>query len=107
MVEMAGKPLREWRSELTRSAVDAAERQGWTFTEGPVMVSIVFRMRPPKRPAYSVPATRPDIDKLCRAVLDGIGDSGAVWKDDSQVVRLIAAKEYGDPGVTISVSSKP
>jgi Holliday junction resolvase RusA-like endonuclease len=104
---MAGKPLQEWRSSLADSAALAASSQGWVVTDGPVMVSVRFRMRMPRRPKFSVPVSRPDIDKLCRAVLDAIGDSGAVWKDDSQVVTLIAAKEYGEPGVIISVTAKP
>lgn len=39
---------------------------------------------------------RPDIDKLCRAVLDGL--TGVVFKDDSQVVSLYALKERALPG---------
>lgn len=39
------------------------------------------------------PAGTPDLDKLCRAVLDGLTMGGA-WKDDGQVVTLIAAKLY-------------
>lgn len=39
------------------------------------------------------PAGTPDLDKLVRAVLDGLTAGGA-WKDDGQVVTLIAAKLY-------------
>lgn len=104
---MAGKPLHIWRSTVASGAVFAASDQGWQLTDGPLMVSLRFRMKCPRKPAFSVPVTRPDIDKLCRSVLDAIGDSGVVWRDDSQVVTLLAEKEYGDPGVTIRVSVKP
>ena len=43
---------------------------------GPVRGWIDFVMPKPKKPKFSVPATPPDIDKLLRAVLDGM-----VWKD--------------------------
>jgi Holliday junction resolvase RusA-like endonuclease len=49
---------------------------------------------------------RPDLDKLLRSTLDGLTDAG-VWRDDSQVVSISAAKVYaknGDtPGVIIEV----
>lgn len=54
------------------------------------------------RPASVKPAKRyyptvaPDLDKLLRALLDGIGQSGVIWGDDSQVVRLTAWKAYAD-----------
>ncbi len=44
---------------------------------------------------------RPDLDKLCRACLDSL--TGIVWRDDAQVVRLEASKDYGAPGVMIWV----
>lgn len=46
-----------------------------------------------KRPYPIVP---PDLDKLVRAVGDGIGQSGLIWGDDSQVVEIIARKYYAD-----------
>jgi len=48
----------------------------------------------------------PDLDKLVRAVCDGLTDAG-IWDDDSQVIRLIARKDYADncePGVDIQVT---
>ena len=37
----------------------------------------------------------PDVDKLARAALDAL--TGIVFKDDSQINRLIAVKGYGEP----------
>lgn len=84
---------------------------------GAVRVSLVFRMKRPKghyrtgrnsellrdaAPAY--PASKPDVDKLARAVLDGLTEGGA-WKDDGQVVYLTAVKKYAFPtGCLITVS---
>jgi Holliday junction resolvase RusA-like endonuclease len=64
---------------------------------GPVAVHLVFRLQRPKRKTASdFPATRPDLDNLIKAVLDGLNQSG-VWTDDAQVVRLVSSKGYGDP----------
>jgi len=51
------------------------------------------------------PAGVPDLDKLCRAVLDGLTMGGA-WKDDSQVINLHAVKKYGVPGCRIEIYAK-
>jgi crossover junction endodeoxyribonuclease RusA len=51
------------------------------------------------------PAWRPDLDKLARALLDGLGAGGA-WVDDCQVVHLHASKWYADgvaPGCRITI----
>ena len=50
---------------------------------------------------------KPDIDKLCRALLDGL--TGVVMVDDSQVVWLNAHKRFGSQSetfVTISYGSR-
>jgi len=53
----------------------------------------------PSAPAYK--STRPDLDKLVRAVLDSL--TGIVFAEDSQVARLSAWKDYGPAGVAIRV----
>ena len=48
------------------------------------------------------PTSRPDLDNICKLINDGL--NGIVWKDDSQVVELIASKDYcGSPCVVVSV----
>jgi Holliday junction resolvase RusA-like endonuclease len=57
----------------------------------------------PKKTNRRYPTTKPDIDKLSRAVLDALT---SVWyKDDSQVIQLEAQKiyTYGEPGVYIGI----
>jgi Holliday junction resolvase RusA-like endonuclease len=50
-----------------------------------------------------MPVSRPDIDKLARAVLDAM--TGPIIYDDAQVVRLLVTKCYDlNPGVVIDVS---
>lgn len=96
-----------WR-EAIRAEV---QRQVLVPLAGGVVCEVVFRMPRPQghygtgRNAGSVrkgapgePAGKPDLDKLCRAVLDGLTDGGA-WKDDGQVVALAARKTYALPGI--------
>ncbi len=42
--------------------------------------------------APSVPAMKPDLTKLIRAVEDAL--TGIIWRDDAQIVRQIAEKHY-------------
>jgi Holliday junction resolvase RusA-like endonuclease len=49
-------------------------------------------------PAFPLSRSHGDIDKIQRLILDALTDSG-VWDDDSQAVRVEAAKCYpDDPG---------
>lgn len=92
-------PWREAIRTETQQAVDVP-------LTGPVAVRVLFYLKRPKghyrtgknaglprAGAPSFPAHMPDLDKLCRAVLDGLTDGGA-WKDDGQVVGLHAEKLY-------------
>jgi len=49
-----------------------------------------------RAPAH--PATRPDIDKLERHVLDAL--KGALYSDDSQIVQVFKVQAYGNPART-------
>lgn len=103
LVEQAGKPLKDWRNTIATYATKARIESSWqAYTEGPIGVSLVFAMKRPMRQRHHVPAVRPDIDKLTRAVLDGLTDAH-VWQDDGQVVSLRVEKIYGTPGVSIRV----
>lgn len=85
------------RAETQRALEQLPERDG--FLEGPVAVKIVFRLPRPKSAPKSTrqPAKRPDLDKLCRAVLDGLTD-GHAFADDGQVVKLYAVKQFAGDG---------
>jgi crossover junction endodeoxyribonuclease RusA len=102
-----------------RAAVKAAvEKAGVTEPiTGPVRVRCDFFLPRPKAhyrangsrlriDAPVFPTTRPDVDKLLRAVNDALTEAGA-WKDDSQVVLLNGAKFYasseGELGTVIEI----
>lgn len=88
--------LKPWRA-----IVAAHADRGVTFDE-PVAVVLRFVMPRPQRPRWSVPAVKPDIDKLVRALLDGLTDGGLI-ADDARVVNLTASEEYATPGGPIGV----
>lgn len=88
--------LKPWRANVTATAVEARQHAGWARAEGPVAVHARFYFDPPKsapKRRRTWPTTRSsgDLDKLLRALFDGITDAG-VWRDDAQVVQVIAAK---------------
>jgi crossover junction endodeoxyribonuclease RusA len=102
MVEVS-RAVGPWR-EAVRAETQRVAGTGGPV-RGPVRVVIVFRLpRPKTTPAYiRHPAKRPDLDKLVRAVLDGLVAGGAI-ADDSQVVMLAARKTFArsaPPGCTI------
>ena len=90
-----------------RATVALAAREVWAegATHGSVGVSIAFTFVRPKS-HYNAKgvlragvATHPgkgigDLDKLCRAAIDGL--TGIIYVDDSQVVSLVATKAYGN-----------
>ncbi len=106
MVEQS-KAVGPWR-EAVRAQAQAAIGPRWRALDGPVDVSLVFTFpRPnahygtgrnagklkPSAPRFPATRRRGDIDKLVRAVLDGITQGGAI-ADDGLVVMLDAVKLY-------------
>lgn len=83
--------LHAWRHKV------ACEADRGVEFDAPVEVSLRFILPKPKRPRWVVPAVKPDIDKLVRAVLDGLV-AGGLLADDSRVVRLATDKKYVEPG---------
>lgn len=98
--------LKPWRALVTAAALDALARSFQDPLEGAIDVEVVFSfVRPKSVPLTRVyPSVKPDVDKLARAVLDGLTDSG-LFRDDAQVVRLVATKVYAStPGARVIVS---
>lgn len=86
------KRLKQWRHVVATHA-----DLGVTF-DCPVTVTLSFVLPRPQRPRWTVPAGRVgDVDKLSRAVLDGLTDGGLL-ADDARVVTLVATKRYPTPG---------
>ena len=109
--------LAPWREAIRNTAVNAMEPEFMQFV-GPVHVSLIFALprpasAPKRRRTWPIGSRSGDLDKLSRAVLDGLTDAG-VWRDDSQVVRLVASKDYpgpetqqSTPGVIVRIVETP
>jgi len=95
--------LGPWRDQIARSAFSA-----WAYAEpidGPCRVDAAFVL--PRKPSVkrALPTVLPDLDKLLRALFDGITQAGNVWADDSRVVETHATKVYGiTPGVHVTIT---
>lgn len=74
---------------------------------GGVRVELRFIIARPKTVVRDRPSVKPDLDKLVRAVLDGL--TGVAYFDDAQVTAVQATKRYGDglikQGVWITVET--
>lgn len=99
--------VRANRSNLVawRHSVDDEARRAMALRPaitGPVKVALEFRLPKPKsRPKKDRwPDRKPDLDKLIRAVLDGL--TGVAFVDDAQVVILEARKSFFDPATDLS-----
>ena len=110
----SNKSVGPWREAVRAETQDVmAEFRPETT---PVSVRIRFRLTRPrshygsgrnaltlKPSAPGCPTTKPDADKLARAVLDGLTAGGA-YRDDSQVIHLEDWKVYADrPGADITI----
>lgn len=49
------------------------------------------------------PASKPDIDNLTKAILDGM-NNGIAYTDDSLIVELIVREWYGDPRTEVELN---
>lgn len=91
--------LKPWRAEIAKAA-DLGVR-----FEGAVAVSAVFYLPRPKSVKRDLPTVVPDLDKLMRALGDGMKDGGLL-RDDSIICDENIKKRYADgcdPGVTVTV----
>jgi crossover junction endodeoxyribonuclease RusA len=96
----ANKSARPWRTVV----IEALKPIAADTLDGAVRVHLHFYMPMLKKPIpHPITRSSYDIDKLSRSILDALTLSGVI-KDDSQVVTLIATKEYSErPGVQIQV----
>lgn len=92
--------LKAWRDHI---AEHMAGRD--IHMDGMLAVAMTFYMPKPKRPQYERPAVKPDLDKLARAVNDGLTVAGII-ADDARIVSMNLDEYYAGlhaPGVFVSV----
>lgn len=89
------KKTKPWKQEIAGAADDVMQKRKLSVFEGvPVSVCCHFYFDRPKSLKKSIlcKMTKPDIDKLARAVLDAL--TGTIFKDDAQVVSLLLGKSF-------------
>jgi Holliday junction resolvase RusA-like endonuclease len=101
------KRLKPWRQEVAGMAKHAMDEQRQEMVDAkiPVRVKATFYFEKPKTAKKSLvhKATRPDVDKLARSLLDSL--AGIVFAADSQVAQCWVNKAFGSPArAEISVS---
>jgi crossover junction endodeoxyribonuclease RusA len=95
MVESCTR-VKAWREAIAYAAIEAQGSK--PSIAGPVSIVIWFLLPRPKRAKFrNYPATRPDLDKLVRAVFDALTQA-RVWFDDGQVTSLTSMKMWADDG---------
>lgn len=111
VTERAQATLKPWRSAIAAAAAELVEEP----LAGPLSIRLAFTLPRPKS-HYRTGAragelretaprwveTRPDVDKLTRAVLDAL--TGVAYRDDGQIAWVEASKMFGArPGVAVAI----
>jgi Holliday junction resolvase RusA-like endonuclease len=108
IVEASGNKLKIWRKAIAAACQNLVTEQH-SLLLGPVRVEVEFYLPRPASVTIkkrALPIVPPDLDKLLRGLLDGIGQSEVIWGDDSQVVQIEAVKLYADDtetGATVTI----
>lgn len=106
-------PVNDAALKAWRGNVRARAQEAWSMSpagpaplQGGIRLRVQFSfVRPKTQQGRAVPHVKPDLDKLCRAVLDAL--TGVVYEDDAQVVTLTASKIYRPtgPGAFVAVGA--
>ena len=108
------KRVRAWMNHISKTA---REEYSGPLLTGFVSLECVFYLPRPKghfgtganehrvKPsAPAMPGVKPDVDKLLRAVSDGLTQARNVYADDALIVDSIGRKRYGNPRVEITIA---
>ena len=104
------KPTEQYEAQIRKAWV---KENGEEPFSGPLVVRLHFGMAIPKSATKKDrllmlqrkkrPVTKPDIDNCAKSVLDAL--NGVAYKDDNQIVSLVAKKYYTDvPCVKVIVA---
>jgi crossover junction endodeoxyribonuclease RusA len=86
------KRLKGWEKRVAGHAL-TAKRPG-PLSCGSIGMGIEFFLARPQIDHNDLPTSKPDLDKLTRAILDAL--TGVLYEDDAQVVTLNVAKRFAD-----------
>lgn len=118
VIDNNAKKLKPWREAISAATHNAIAAQDYRPADGPLQAELTFYF---DRPAYHFGTgknagrlkadapwyvdVKPDIDKLVRAVLDGLTDAAA-WADDARCARLAVEQLYVAPGQAAGVLAR-
>jgi len=96
--------VKPW-AELIKYEAQRHAPAGGVWTGAVHIIAEFYLVRPKHLPKRVVDhLTKPDLDKLLRAVKDAL--KGVIYRDDSQVTDVVTKKRYGpSPGVHIKVAT--
>jgi len=107
MIESAGDRLKAWRQAVTLKARNVAAMRSWE-PPAAVTTSVQFYLPRPKshyrtgryagqlKPSAPLfHTTKPDSDKLLRAINDALTDAGVI-RDDATITNINVQKTYAD-----------
>lgn len=105
------KKTREYEALVKESFLSQVDQEPM---EGPVRFAAAFYFKIPKsyteaqvkeiESGEMLKTTKPDLDNCIKSITDAL--NGLAYKDDSQIVRIIAAKKFsatGDPHVEVGI----
>jgi crossover junction endodeoxyribonuclease RusA len=114
MRDSNGDTLKPWRDNVRSAAIEALDTE-IGYGPDPVTVMITFTFARPQNhygtgknagkvrgsaPPFPSSHNAGDLDKCVRACFDSLTDAG-VWRDDSQVVFLMARKVYAGTALAL------
>ena len=86
-----------YEAEIRRQYIEQCG-DAMRYFEGEVHIELQFSRplpkKSPQRDDGKPDTSKPDIDNLIKAILDGL--NGAAWEDDAQVCKVTASKRWYD-----------
>lgn len=103
--------LKFWRQRIATEAQRAVQENGWVLADGPLYLSVLFKLRRPQKlskPKGRWHTKKPDLKNLVWAVEDSL--TGIVYADDKQIVSYGEMhKRYAhlgeQPGVDVEITT--
>lgn len=94
--------LKPWRERIRHVAMQTQASRSiglWTPLRGPIVLAVEFYVPKPKRAPKRrriLPDTKPDLDKLVRAVCDALSAAGT-YEDDARITDIFPRVRYAEP----------
>lgn len=103
----ANARLKAWRKEagVALDLYTGTWFGAWEPHDGPLHVDVTFYLPRGKTVTRELPSTKPDLDKLQRALGDVLTINGIIT-DDARITRWSPRKRYGDPRTVIHLIEK-